>query len=570
MKASRTVLSWLGLACILIGYIAFVARMHPINLFGLQQDDSIYFSSAKALAEGKGYILPSVPGNPPAANKFPILYPWMLSWVWRWNPSFPLNVNDGVALTVAFGLIYITFVFIFFHRSLKMGDAEALLLTAFCAFHPVILFRSASILSDIPFAALALGSLVIADTAMQRSGTATAAVTCGVLAGLATLARTTGYPVVFGILVIGGLHKAWRQAAVFSSITAAFFAFVVWEKLSVVKASLPTNWSTFSPAAHQTWLYYTDYLGFRKLSLVNLHVVGTIFLNQLLYLCAQLPGYFLWPFVARNILILFVLTVLLLWLMFAGFVQTIMLNGWKPIHVALLLYLALVLVWNYPDWDRFLIPFLPLLTASLWEEGKWIAAETSHRVLNERRGLSRIAALSFAVALTALTLTIGWNFVTNRDRTKLLSDSRARGQLLIEKRQAYDWLRRNAPKDSRIIAAEDGCSYLYTGRQSMGHISFLPVGIYYPEQLQSDLNHLTDVATAIKATYWLGSTDDSDSQWKGAKPQLAARVSEIEAVLPELFRSTSGNVRVYGLGCLQNRQDASCQSVEHVLFPEGR
>src|SRR5262245_16131315 len=79
---------WIGLALILIAYIAIVLWARPANLFGYMQDDTIYFSSGREIASGHGYVMPSVPGRP-AATKYPILYPWLLSWVWRSNPSFP-------------------------------------------------------------------------------------------------------------------------------------------------------------------------------------------------------------------------------------------------------------------------------------------------------------------------------------------------------------------------------------------------------------------------------------------------------------------------------------------------
>ena len=64
-------------------------------------DDAYYFGSAKALAQGGGYIIPNLPGGPPQ-TKYPVLYPWLLSWVWRWYPSFPSNIlalNAGLMLT---------------------------------------------------------------------------------------------------------------------------------------------------------------------------------------------------------------------------------------------------------------------------------------------------------------------------------------------------------------------------------------------------------------------------------------------------------------------------------------
>src|SRR5713226_2532896 len=150
----RRALPWFGLFCILIVYAICVTRLKPANFFGRSEDDSIYFSSAQALAEGRGYILPSVPGTPPA-TKYPVLYPWILSLVWRLHPSFPANLSGAVAVSVIFGLGYLTLAFVFLRNLKILGNAETLFLTAFCALHPLVFFYGASVLSDIPFAMLA-------------------------------------------------------------------------------------------------------------------------------------------------------------------------------------------------------------------------------------------------------------------------------------------------------------------------------------------------------------------------------------------------------------------------------
>ena len=98
----RNMNAGIAIACIVALFLITVVRLHPANFFGYTEDDSIYFSSAKALSLGRGYILDSVPGRP-AATKYPILYPWILSWVWRSNPSFPANINDAIAINALFG-----------------------------------------------------------------------------------------------------------------------------------------------------------------------------------------------------------------------------------------------------------------------------------------------------------------------------------------------------------------------------------------------------------------------------------------------------------------------------------
>ncbi|MFZ0882545.1 MAG: hypothetical protein WAN14_04040, partial [Candidatus Acidiferrales bacterium] len=124
----RCTLPWLGLILILALYVISVVRLRPANYFGLTQDDTVYFSSANALAEGQGYILPSVPGTPKATH-YPVLYPWILSWVWRLNPSFPSNLTDAAGLTITFGCLFLSAAFLFFRQLNALSDPEALLLT---------------------------------------------------------------------------------------------------------------------------------------------------------------------------------------------------------------------------------------------------------------------------------------------------------------------------------------------------------------------------------------------------------------------------------------------------------
>ena len=75
----------------------FFASMLPIYWIafhapavGIYHDDGIYLVTAKALAEGKGYRIISLPGELPQ-TKYPILFPAVLSVAWKISPRFPEN-----------------------------------------------------------------------------------------------------------------------------------------------------------------------------------------------------------------------------------------------------------------------------------------------------------------------------------------------------------------------------------------------------------------------------------------------------------------------------------------------
>jgi len=563
----RRAFPWAGLICVLILYVLAVYRLHPANFFGLTQDDTLYFSSAKAIAAGNGYILPSLPGTPPA-TKYPILYPWILSWVWRGNPAFPANLGAALGLTLAFGIAYVVLAFLFLRQLHGIGDAEALLLTAFCALHPIVLFYSSSVLSDVPFSAMALASMIAAKRAMRSEARPAAALVCGILAALSMLLRILGVAIAAGILGSALARRAWKQASIVAACTAPVFFWTAWSAVAAGHTALPPNFNSSGPAFQRTWIYYTSYLGFRRLSLAHPNLAVTMLVSQLTYFFTELPSYFLSPLFHRNLGLLFVSTVPVFWMIFSGLVREAKNSDWQPVHFALPFTVAVIFLWDYPEVKRFLIPFLPLLAASLWLEGKWAAAWLSGAMGARRPPFERAFAAGLWLALCAGGLGIAWNFLSNADRAAQRRSSLERGALLLEKREAYDWIRQNTLENARFVAGEDASLYLYTGRQAMAHIALQRAGAYDDAYLLQDLDHMTDVARAIGAQYWLGSSDDSDKQWVAAKPFLAARFGEIEGALPEVFRSHGGHVRIYDLECVQHPETAACQTADRVLFPK--
>ena len=79
----------IALGSVLLASVYAIALAAPAA--GTFHDDGIYVVTARALAEGQGYRIISLPDSP-TQTKYPILFPWLLSLVWRVAPSFPENL----------------------------------------------------------------------------------------------------------------------------------------------------------------------------------------------------------------------------------------------------------------------------------------------------------------------------------------------------------------------------------------------------------------------------------------------------------------------------------------------
>jgi hypothetical protein len=564
---NRGALSWLALLAICVVYVGGVWALHPTYYFGVTHDDMQYFASAKAMAEHKGYISPSLPGSPPA-TKYPILYPWLLSWVWRWNPSFPANLNGAVWLNVFFGLILILASYRLIRQTQGLSKPEALLLTGFFALHPLTLFYSSDLMAEIPFGALALTGLLVADRAMRRDAGMEKAIACGVLFGLTILVRTAGVPLFFGVLLAAALRRAWWQGLACAASFSPFLVALVWRSILVIRAAPYGGYSSSTPGWKQAWLYYTDYVAFRKMASPSPQVVGQLVLNQIIYLPSEVAGYFLTPLSEKSVAFWFLTTLLVSFALCIGWVRQAKYSQWAPVHFAAALYTLSLISWDYPDWQRFLLLFLPVIVAALWVQGRnWlrqvIAAARSAPVYLERVAAS-IVALSFVAALLAAL----WNYA-EPSRVKWRSTAQKREMLLPEKQEAYAWLRQNAKTDERLVAMEDGSVYLYAGLQSMVPIVPSPGGIYDRNLVKSDLDHMMDVARAIHAKYWIVSADDYANSQKFFKPLLDSRSAELQSVLAPVFKSSGSHIRIYDLACVDEPEVPTCANAAQVIFPEG-
>ena len=550
-----------ALALLLVVFAVSVARLEPAARFGWYHDDTVYFASAQALAEGRGYLLPSLPGAPPQ-TKYPVLYSWLLSWVWRWQPAFPANLNLAVALTAACGGLFLLISFQLLRRLEGIGDGTALGITALCALHPNVLILSGSVLSDMPFAALALGGALLADEALRRGAPPWRAVLAGALIGLSFLTRSLGLVVLAGVLAAALERRLYRPGA---AVLAGALPFLLVPLLYAPAPVPPPAWA--QGGAWQTWVYYTSYWQFWKFSVPNRDVFLSMVTANLRYLLQAPATFCLFPPPGgARFLPGVLLCITLTFGIASGILRQARRQEWKPVHFVLLFYAAAVLVWNYAFFDRLLVMFLPLFYAGVWIEGRHLTTMLAAAWRPGRPASEKVVATLLSLALLGMAGAAARFYIVDY-RSDFPRMAASRVAAMAERRQAYDWIRRETPPATRLIAYEDVVLNLYTGRAAMRPIAFSTEAFYREDEsvLRRDLAHLTDTARGIGARYWVMTNDDFALDT--GTPLIDQRIAALKAVLPVVFRSSGGQVQVYDLGCLQAPDGPGCETARAVLFP---
>ena len=527
---------WFALCAglLLAVFVAVSASRYSPAAFGGLHDDSLYFSAAKSLAEGDGYRIASLPGEPPQ-TKYPILYPWLLSWVWRIDPQFPQNLQAAFWLNLAFGCGLVVAGMAALRR-LGCGRLEALVLGVAFALHPYTVHWTGLLLSDVLFAAVALGAAVLTDDFCRRGGRWRAGAAI-VLMTAAVLTRSQGAAFAWGLAAFALLRRRPGFATALAA-TAAPALLPLVSPVAVVSGP---------PGFVQNYLYYTSYAAFWKLSNPDWGAIA----DQIWVSAGELikhPGavVFLFPSGGFAPLGLRMLATVLTAAVVKGAVARARRSGWSAQHAAFLATVPVVLLWNYALLERFLLPFFPLYLAGAAEELRNLLTAVRTVWRDRRPLLERALAAGFAAAIAALAGTAAYRYAI--DTPSFLAGEAARRQTLARaKAQAYEWLAANAPAGSRVVSYEDAALFLNIHLQGMRPASFSTEAFVRQrtDVLDRDLSRLGDTAQAIRARYWLVAADDFELE--GAAPTMRRAVDRLLAGENPVFASADGYVRLYKL-----------------------
>jgi hypothetical protein len=409
--------------CAVVAGIYVMAWLAPA--VGLFHDDAVYLETAKSLAAGHGYRIEGLP-DPIAQTKYPPLWPAVLA-AFVVISQNPLWLKLPAMLCTA-GWLLLTCKLL---RRMGANYWGALGLALITAASPTTVFLASHLLSEPLFALLVTASLI----AMLDDRPLTA----GALAGLATITRSAGMPLLVATFLILVVRQRFRGAILYTA--AATLIVAPWLGWALAHASHDPYYSGASYASTSILTSLGANEKATVLAMNALFLMGTPFTLLSgagnIYAALMTFGLYVWSLIRRRQL--------------------------AP-DLFLVFYCLMLLCWAGPP-QRFIVPVLPLV---LWIP--WRAFQNmKHR---ELLAASLIVLLALPLWVDGERLRYAARF-GEFPSSPQPPDDWHRMQIL------FDYIRTRTPSDAVIMANLDPVFYLNTGRKAVR--GFFPDGykLYY-------------------------------------------------------------------------------------------
>jgi hypothetical protein len=448
--------------------------------FGQASDDGIYWLTAKALAQGQGYRVISLPEQP-IAIKYPPLYPLYLSLAWRLNPVFPDNLRVAALLQMLLLPVWIALMLAVL-RQLGVSWRRAFLVAAFTLVMLSMVGVTITLLSEL----LCFCFLFAAMLAIQRSVeveetsvAAALALAAGSLVGLAYLARTAVLPMLLAAPAFYLLRKRLRLGVFFlASALPVAGSWQWWTFAHPAPGPDPTNASYLSEYAR----------------MIGVHGLQSNVLHQLASLSAAAAENFL-PGLMRFLLGLPLYHVVLA-AAIAGCIRMGRRRNWPVYFLFSAWYIVMLLFWWYQGLSRLILPVWPLLLAGIAEEASHVARLCKNAMARSSfwsskplwwRQMPRWALIAIGLVIIAGNGRFCWRWVDSA-----IAEER---RLRIQDQSAFSWIASNVSEDTLVLAWKDTTIHLYTGAPTSRGL-FLAVTPQTPE-----LKAVASSFSMLPATY---------------------------------------------------------------------
>lgn len=464
----------IAIACAVAIVAILTITPWPVGAF---QDDAIYTVLAKSLAEGHGYKMLNLPGEPNATH-FPPGYPLVLAAIWWLWPSFPDNVVAFKFLNAFLLAAGAVGAYVFMRRRFGSTPAAGAVYAIVGTLSVVVLLVTSVVMSEPMFMALLFPALLAGERAAE-SGTTRDAAVAGAWFGALSLVRTLG---VFGIpaLLWVLLRRRRWGAALAAGATAALFV-VPWQLW------VSANDGQVAPVLVGKYGAYASWAadGYREGGLAFARQVVARNLQSLDGMISYLlvPVQAAWP---RGVALVGIGLLMLL--------GTKRFSRNAPVTLAFLAaYTLVVMLWPFEP-TRFLFPvwplWLPLIVGGvllLWQSTR-------------RPWLTYTLRTATAILVAGVALGFTWYNVmgyTKRWWVAIQRDAGVRAKPIVE------WAAANTPPDAVLSTADDLVVYLYAGRKAVPTSTFTPREYVRPLTDAEDLASVLQIFDAYQPTHFI-------------------------------------------------------------------
>jgi 4-amino-4-deoxy-L-arabinose transferase-like glycosyltransferase len=549
MKKTRLDL-WV-LALVLAGsFLLSLASLDP-DRFGKYQDDTLLVTTAKALAIGQGYRIISMP-NDPLQVKYPPFYPFVLSLIWRVNPQFPENVT---AMMLASILTTVSFLGLSWRYMVKEGYSstwQALVIVAITAMNWRILVLGTTVYSEMLYALLSVGALSLAELYGKEQKGWPTGVASGVLIGLAFLTRTSGVVLLIAVALYYLLHKqSWRR---FAPVLVGGMFVLVWLGWCFVYSPKPgsSGYYVSTSYIHDFYAVIAEEQGISNSSMLMafLTIVATNFFMLILMsvpmVCLGLDYNWIQGSGGDLFLIKFGLIVFAFIFLAKGFIRQKS-GGFRLLHLYVVSYLALHLVWPFTSYDRFLMPLLPFLLLFGIVELTALIYPLRKNLASGR--LATVVSVAFIALVFTAVVGVALSGYGSGIRRSLASASLAKTTKppTSGDAEAIQWVTSNTDTSDILVCYQDLLYYLYTGRKAVrSYLGRTNVSDEDPEAATSEQSKLAlRIINDNDGRYLIVTKAECEDLPDVHRRSLEALLQAHPRRFVAVFESTDGQAKIY-------------------------
>lgn len=509
----------------LIITIGNIIRIEP-NIAGLNYDDGIYLSLAKALAEGKGYRAIYQIGTPIHVLYLPF-YPYALSLIWRIYPYFPENILflKSASIFAFLGLLIFAFLFLKQFPIKRHFVYPAMILLASC----VSVYRYSNYVNADIFYGLWLFlflyyfyyKIKIRERLYPLYFLSVILITSVFL----FYTRVTGIAFCLSWIVYFLFKRNFKYLFIYSGIivivTLPWFFYILKDIESSYLGFILDKDNYFHLGLNRIFPIIFENLRVITIRSIPMYIFPTAYSKFVITKFAT--GNFIF---IRNIFCLIIST-----LTIYGFICIFQKE--RFIFSYVICYLGLMLIWNWEP-NRYLLSLAPFIIISFLY-GLFRLIDRIGPLLPFEKYKFKLPQYAF---LAVFFIILTGNFIRSSDLFDYSNIS------LIRKnphphQAVFDWIKNNTEEHDRIATVIDPMYYLYTGRKTINYLDIT----YSPkstEQLKEmlDLNHVSYI---VQTPYLLYDDKPVDIGYR----KIAELNKDYPFLLMEVFRDTHSGVTIY-------------------------